>query len=152
MQGSAVMQRYAVLAMLLILGAIPAAAQSRGFRASVPFDFSIGRQVLPAGTYQFQRPLGQPSSDGEVGMIAVRQVDGLAYSAVVTSLAQAGKPSLSKNQPDTRLVFKKRAGQWQLFQVWIRGDARGQQLRGAGPGTDAIVAVDEPEVAIAELR
>ena len=155
MQKRAVMQRRVVLGMLLILSAISATAQSRGFRASVPFDFSVGGQVLPAGTYQFQRPLGQPSPDSAVGMIAVRQVDGLAYSAVVTSLAQPMKASdrnLDQNRPETRLVFKKHAGQWQLSQVWIRGDSRGQQLRHVGQGTDAVVAANEPEVAIAELR
>lgn len=144
-------RRLAVLATLAMLSVLPAAAQSRGFRASVPFDFSIAGQVLPAGTYQFQRPLGQPSAKSEVGMIAVKQMDGPAYKAVVTSLARSSQ-NHDKQQPETRLVFKKHAGQWQLFQVWLGGDARGQQLRNVTQGTDAVLAADEQVVAIAELR
>ncbi len=122
-------------------------AQTRGFRASVPFDFTIGSQTFPAGTYQFQRPLGKPSANTEVGMIAVRSVDGLAYKAVMTALARP-----SGKTPDTKLVFKKHAGQWQLFQVWIGGDTQAQQLPHVAQGMDAVLATNEPEVAIAELR
>ena len=140
----------ATLATLLLLSLIcaPSFAQTRGFRASVPFDFMIAGQTFPAGTYQFQRPLGKPSADAAVGMVAVRSVDGSSYKAVMTTLARP-----SGEQPkDCKLVFKKHGGQWQLAQVWIGGDAQGQQLPHAIQGADAVMASAEPEVAIAELR
>ena len=119
-----------------------------GFRASVPFDFTIGTQSFRAGTYQFQRPLGKPSPGAGVGMIAVRSVDGSAYKAVMTALARP-----SGDQPaDTKIVFKKHGGQWQLSQVWMGGDAQAQLLPNVAQGTDAVVANNEQEVAIAELR
>ncbi len=136
------------LVVLLALACGSAFAQTRGFRASVPFDFTIGAQTFPAGTYQFQRPLGKPAANTEVGMIAVRSVDGSAYKAVMTALARPR----GEQQPETKLVFKKRSGHWQLFQVWIGGDAQGQQMPNVVHGTDAVLAGAEPEVAIAELR
>lgn len=137
--------------LLLALLVVPSFAQTRGFRASVPFAFSIAGQTFPAGTYQFQRPLGKPAATATVGMIAVRNVDGSAYKAVLTALAnQPASPS--KAQPkDCQLVFKQHGGQWQLFQVWVSGDAQGQQLPNVLQGEDSILAA-EPEVAIAELR
>lgn len=119
-----------------------------GFRANVPFDFTIGAQTFPAGTYEFQRPLGKPSANSAVGMVAVRSLDGSSYRAVMTALA---RPSTSL-RADTNLVFKKHAGQWQLFQVRIGDDALAHQLPHVLQGTDAVLASSEPEVAIAELR
>jgi len=145
------MKNFAVVLLALAL-ASSAVAQTRsihaGFRANVPFDFTIGAQTFRAGTYQFQRPLGKPSAAAGVGMIAVRSVDGSAYKAVMTALARP-----SGDQPaDTKIVFKKRGGQWQLFQVWMGGDAQAQELTHGAQASDAVLATSEPEVAIAELR
>jgi hypothetical protein len=145
------MKNFAVVLLALALAG-STVAQTRsihaGFRANVPFDFTIGTQTFHAGTYQFQRPLGKPSTGAGVGMIAVRSLDGSAYKAVMTSLARP-----SGDQPaDTKIVFKMHGGQWQLFQVWMGGDAQAQQLPNVALGSDAVVAGNEPEVAIAELR
>jgi hypothetical protein len=145
------MKNFAVV--LLVLAMVSSAlAQTRGsrsgFRANVPFDFTIGAQAFRAGTYQFQRPLGKPSAGAGVGMIAVRSIDGSAYKAVMTALARP-----SGDQPaDTKIVFKKHDGQWQLFQVWMGGDAQAQQVPHVAQDSDAVLASSEPEVAIAELR
>ena len=110
------MKNFAVVLLAFALSC-SAVAQTRviraGFRANVPFDFTIGTQTFHAGTYQFQRPLGKPSANAAVGMIAVRGVDGASYKAVMTALAL---PS-AQEKGDTKIVFKKHAGQWQLFQV-----------------------------------
>jgi len=147
------MKNFAVVLFVLALAmASSAVAQTRGshagFRANVPFDFTIGTQTFHAGTYQFQRPLGKPSASAGVGMIAVRGVDGSSYKAVMTALA----PPSVQRQGDTKIVFKKHAGQWQLFQVWMGGDAQAQQLPNVAQGADAVLASNEQEVAIAELR
>jgi len=145
------MKNFAVVLLALAI-ASSAVAQTRsihaGFRANVPFDFTIGTQTFRAGTYQFQRPLGKPSAGAGVGMIAVRSIDGSAYKAVMTALV---RPSVDKSA-DTKIVFKKHDGQWQLFQVWMGGDAQAQQLPHVAQGSDAVLATNEPEVAIAELR
>lgn len=145
------MKKVAVVFLALALaGSVVAQTRSihAGFRANVPFDFTIGAQKFRAGTYQFQRPLGKPAAGSEVGMIAVRNVDGSSYHAVMTALARP-----SGEQPaDTKIVFKKHGGQWQLSQVWMGGDAQAQLLPHVAQGSDALVASNEPEVAIAELR
>jgi len=149
------MKNFAVVLLVLAMALATASstvAQTRvsraGFRAEVPFDFTIGTQTFHAGTYQFQRPLGKPSASAGVGMIAVRSVDGFSYKAVMTALA---RPSVQQ-QGDTKIVFKKRAGQWQLFQVWMGGDAQAQQLPNVAQDASAVLASNEQEVAIAELR
>lgn len=145
------MKNFAVVLLAFALTS-SAVAQTRiiraGFRANVPFDFTIGTQTFHAGTYQFQRPLGKPSANAAVGMIAVRGVDGASYKAVMTALA---RPS-GQEKGDTKIVFKKHAGQWQLFQVWMGGDAQAQQLPNVAQGADEVLASNEPQVAIAELR
>lgn len=145
------MKKFAVALLALAL-ASSAVAQTRGihtgFRANVPFDFIIGTQTFHAGTYQFQRPLGKPSPGAGVGMIAVRSLDGSSYKAVMTALARP-----SGDQPaDTKIIFKKHGGQWQLSQVWMGGDEQAQVLPHVAQGADAVLATNEPEVAIAELR
>ena len=138
----------AVSALLCVAAFTQTRTINAGFKANVPFDFTIAGQNFSAGTYQFQRPLGKPSARTSVGMIAVRGVDSSAYKAVMTALASPR----ADQKADTKLVFKKHNGQWQLFQVWIGGDAQGQQLLKVAQGTDAVLAAAEPEVAIAELR
>jgi hypothetical protein len=145
------MKKFAVVLLALALAG-SAIAQTRsihaGFRANVPFDFTIGKQTFHAGTYQFQRPLGKPSAGSGVGMIAVRSLDGSSYKAVMTALARP-----SGDQPaDTKIIFKKHGGQWQLSQVWMGGDEQAQVLPHVAQGADAVLASNEPEVAIAELR
>ena len=121
-------QALALLTMFMaMLASGSAFAQANTFRAEVPFAFVVGNQELPAGSYQFERLLGKPSSQDSIGMLAVRNPERHIYKVVITSLsdAESEKPAAAK------LRFRRHDGQSYLEQVSIAGDARSQVLRAA---------------------
>jgi hypothetical protein len=67
---------FTLAAVLILLSAGSAWGQTRSFQANVPFAFSVGQQVFPAGHYRFQSLLGKPGPDSQMGMIAIRDLDG----------------------------------------------------------------------------
>ena len=111
----------------LLLAAGTASAQTLRFKAEVPFPFVVGNQTLPAGTYQFQRLLGPPTSGDQIGMVSLRSADGRFYKVVVTSLVERRRDQAGSPQ----IVFTQSEGSYHLAQVWGNGDRLGQQLPGA---------------------
>jgi hypothetical protein len=138
---------FTLLASMLASGS--AFAQSDTFRAEVPFAFVIGNQELPAGTYQFERLLGKPPANDEMGMVAVRnQERATSIKWFVTSLSnQAAVPTSCK------LLFDRRSGKRTLDQIAIAGDARAQVLPG-NPQAAQLSAENRlsDEISMARLR
>jgi hypothetical protein len=97
----------AMLAAASLMAPIGVPAQSRQ-QATIPFDFTVGQRLLPAGTYVI-RPLGP-------GVIAVRGWKGNELVSATTLITSANE--VSKN-PDT-LVFHRYGDQYFLSE--IRGD------------------------------
>ena len=97
----------ALLAAASLMASIGVSAQSRQ-QATIPFDFTVGQRLLPAGTYVI-RPLGR-------GVIAVRGWKGNELVSATTLITSANE--VSKN-PDT-LVFHRYGDQYFLSE--IRGD------------------------------
>jgi hypothetical protein len=97
----------ALLAAASLMAPIGVPAQSRQ-QATIPFDFTVGQRLLPAGTYVI-RPLGR-------GVIAVRGWKGNELISATTLITSANEVS---NNPDT-LVFHRYGDQYFLSE--IRGD------------------------------
>jgi hypothetical protein len=97
----------AMLAAASLMAPLGVSAQSRQ-QATIPFDFTVGQRLLPAGTYVI-RPLGR-------GVIAVRGWKGNELVSATTLITSANE--VSKN-PDT-LVFHRYGDQYFLSE--IRGD------------------------------
>jgi hypothetical protein len=97
----------ALLAAASLMAPLGVSAQSRQ-QATIPFDFTVGQRLLPAGTYVI-RPLGR-------GVIAVRGWKGNELVSATTLITSANE--VSKN-PDT-LVFHRYGDQYFLSE--IRGD------------------------------
>jgi hypothetical protein len=97
----------ALLAAASLMAPIGVSAQSRQ-QATIPFDFTVGQRLLPAGTYVI-RPLGR-------GVIAVRGWKGNELISATTLITSTNE--VSKN-PDT-LVFHRYGDQYFLSE--IRGD------------------------------
>ncbi|HXY51737.1 MAG TPA: hypothetical protein VEI01_19980 [Terriglobales bacterium] len=133
------MKRLALSAIVLgvMLTTAAAYAQTATLRVSVPFNFVIGNQSFPAGTYDFQRLLGTPKATDVIGMVAVRRVDAYGYKVIVTHLEAA------KAQGDSRLIFQRAAGQRYLSELCIAGDRLRQKFASSLP-TAAEVA-NSPE-------
>lgn len=138
---------FAFVAVLTLFSASSARAQTRSVRANVPFQFNIGQQAFPAGSYQFQSCLGKPGQNSEHGMLTIRDLNGRPlYRAVMSGLVQPSGDPLAK----TKLVFSVRDGQRYLSQVWLAGDAVGHELRNLPAGTTKVAEVVPDQTIVAE--
>jgi hypothetical protein len=88
----------------------------------VPFEFVVGNQTFPAGTYKFQSLLNSVAGRDAVDVLTVRSTEGRRYQAVVTDVVGAGEESKS------RLVFTRIGGRAFLSEVWEPGKQAGCRL------------------------
>ena len=108
-------------AMLLVTSVASAQGQSLANRitANIPFEFSIGEEKLPAGTYSISR-VNQSIGDA---VLSVSDDDGHAKAIRLSSPAQR-----SRANSKATLVFHYYGGQYFLFQVWPAGATTGRQF------------------------
>ena len=105
------MKRITVTALFIFAALVTAAlapgagamAQGRAVRATVPFDFTVGDKLLPAGNYQITNP--------STGIIEVQNRDTLA--AILTTTSYDSHESRSGG----KLVFAKYGNQYFLSEV-----------------------------------
>ena len=140
-----------VLAILVVLGSLAVAAnaqQTITFKAHVPFQFVMGNQTLPPGTYQVQRLMGRPAETDQVGLIVIRSTDPPVYKAVVTNLVRQPVDSRESSQ----LVFASRAGQHYLSEVHVQGE-KDHQIPNVSHQLELVgFDASQEEVVLAELR
>jgi hypothetical protein len=109
----------ALLGVGLLLAGSAAQAQGTHVKGTIPFNFVVGNQVLPAGEYEVtSESFGSPA-------ILIRSDDGKASA----SLAMTISCSSYKPADKTKLVFHIVAGQYFLSQIWTQGNDRGRELR-----------------------
>jgi hypothetical protein len=96
-----------ILALALIVSVPMTQAQVRA-RASVPFDFSLDQQSMPAGTYEI-------SSVG-AKVLAVRNLDTREARLVIESMHV--QVSQASDTPHAKLIFRKYGDQYFLAQIW----------------------------------
>ena len=107
-----------VVALTITFAVAPAAADSFGsIRVDVPFDFTAGHNIFPAGKYTI-RPVGNTN-----GVIRIESEDGKTSGILSTNSAQSLK---SKDQ--TVVIFHRYGDQYFLFQVWAVGDIIGLEI------------------------
>lgn len=96
-----------MMIVLVTIGASAAAAQTSGPQrvvAQIPFAFSAGRTVLPAGKYTIS--VVNPSSDRTV--LQIRSVDGQASAMILTNTVNGSPVDNAKlvfERYDDRYVF-----------------------------------------------
>ncbi|MDP2995981.1 MAG: hypothetical protein Q8N47_00750, partial [Bryobacterales bacterium] len=95
---------------VLVLLAVPLAAQSRRLTADIPFEFTAAGKVMPAGEYS----------------IVLRS----DFSSVAQLVATDAKESVfalghgiggGKSQEDSRLTFNQYGNQYFLAEIWTQG-------------------------------
>jgi hypothetical protein len=112
---------YIYIATLIVVGVLGVNAQAQSsrnrqeLRATIPFDFTAGNKLLPAGTYRVHVVV--PSSDR--CLLQIANTDGQA-SAMVGTIDMEGKPSET-----ARLTFRRYGNQYFLAQVWMAAEASG---------------------------
>ena len=118
---AAVLRVTTVLAVVLAFTAI--SAQAQGIRNSqrfvVPFDFKVGRSVLPAGEYTF-------TADAQA--LRIRSKDGRS-NAIAVPQRTLGASQITS---ETKLTFRRYGDQYYLSQVWFP-DGVGRELKRQRP-------------------
>jgi hypothetical protein len=102
------MKRITAIALLAIANLAMAGtsfAQTEGVQAKVPFDFTVGNKVLPAGTYRIQ---SQPKSGA---VIEIRNHD--KPIAMLTTVDQDG----ARSKDGGKLIFHKYGDQYFLSEI-----------------------------------
>jgi hypothetical protein len=107
--------KLAVLALSVLAIAAPAFAQSTNLRAEIPFDFVVGKAVMPAGEYLVQ-------SQTNPAILVIRNTGGQG-AMVVAHYARSNKAAAN-----SKLVFRGYDGEYFLSQIWTEGDESGREL------------------------
>ena len=108
-----------VVALTITFTVSPAAADSFGsIRVDVPFEFSAGHSVFPAGKYTIR------SADVNTdGVIRITSEDGKTAIFLSTHSAQS-----VRSKDETVVIFHHYGDQYFLFQVWAVGDTSGLEI------------------------
>jgi hypothetical protein len=102
------MKRITAIALLAIANLAMAGtsfAQTEGVQAKVPFDFTVGNKVLPAGTYRIQ------SQTKSGAVIVIRNHD--KPIAMLTTVDQDG----TRSKDGGKLIFHKYGDQYFLSEI-----------------------------------
>ena len=100
-----------ITALALIVSVPMTQAQARA-KADVPFDFSLNRQMMPAGNYEI-------SSEGNK-LLAVRNLDTMKACLLIESVRL--QASQASEIPHAKLVFHKYDDQYFLAEIWDGSD------------------------------
>lgn len=106
---------------LLAVCAAPVYAQSTAFRADVPFAFTVGNTVLPAGQYQF-------SVEPRQTLTRIVPVDSRKVSFAMLS---AGEYRSAATLEKGLLRFEKYGQHYILSAIWGAGSQAGNRVVGA---------------------
>lgn len=113
-------QAYTMIAMIVLVGsmAVAARAQTSGrtqLIANIPFEFSVGSKILPAGEYTVRQV--NPASDHAV--LQLRSKDGSAMVQMGSVIGRA--------QDSAKLVFNRYGDQHFFAEAWVDGENNGLQ-------------------------
>jgi hypothetical protein len=104
----------AAASLLLTSGA---QAQGLHVQANVPFDFTVGDKLYPAGSYDIQGTVNGNQS------VILRAEGGSGAGISVSHTCSSMKPAAK-----TVLVFESMGGEYYLAQIWTAGNDRGTEL------------------------
>ena len=115
---------YTIVALMVLVGSMAVAAQAQtGSRtqlvASIPFQFNVGDQTMPAGDYTISQV--NPSSDHAV--LRLRSKDGSR-----TVMIQMNNV-IGKAREGSQLIFNRLGGAYYFSQAWMSSDDTGWQAQ-----------------------
>jgi hypothetical protein len=93
----------ALLAFASLFGALPAFSSNPAVRADVPFNFTVGHELLPSGSYLISRDMW--------GVIKIQSMDQSRTATCVTTIGDAHSDSGDK------LIFRKYGDHYFLGRV-----------------------------------
>lgn len=110
-----------LLTIALLLGAVSVYTQAENVpfvKVSIPFNFTVGNQTLPAGDYTISDSDVHPQS-----VIWLQSSDGKYVAVVGTHPSYALAPSAK-----TQLIFQHSGSEYFLSQIWTLGSTSGREL------------------------
>jgi hypothetical protein len=115
------------IAVLLILPLCPRLGYAQTshrppFTAEIPFEFAIGNQTFPAGTYKFRSLLNSFPGKGGLDVLEMRSIRGHLYKALLADVVA------SEEFDNPSLVFTNKGGCTVLSEVWEPGKQTGWRL------------------------
>ena len=112
------LRNFLMLNVILALAVVSITAQNRSKGTLIPFSFTVGEKILPAGEYTVER-FGKNS---EVVWL-VRSQDGQDKALVHTNPVRS-----QKSEGKGQLVFRRYGDRYVLSQIWTGGET-GRELR-----------------------
>jgi len=105
---------FAILGIFLAFAVVNAQAPSK-VEVNIPFEFSAGNTILPAGAYSIKRMSGNT--------VTLRSKDG--HSSVILN----APVTQNSSDPDAveRVVFERYGDRYALSQIWLTADT-GRQI------------------------
>jgi len=108
----------AILGLTTLLVASPvSAAPSAAMSATIPFEFTVGKTVLPAGQYEVK------TNFVSSGVLLIQGRDGGPSVMILTNTTYT-KHSMN----ETSLVFNRYGSQYFLSKIWTAGEEEGCEL------------------------
>jgi hypothetical protein len=105
------------LSLLVMLTAPSVNGQSdMHLNVNIPFEFSVGKAILPAGEYTVRY--------GAQGLLVIQSVDRRLSQVFMTNSTQA-----SATRDRSSLVFHQYGDRYFLSAIWTEGDYIGHELR-----------------------
>ena len=134
------MKNYAVIAVVaciafVSLAAVPGHGQA-STKADVPFDFCVGRGVLPAGEYSIGR-IGWSSQ-------SLYLSSGVRWVEIMTPMTTESKTDLETS----KLVFHRYGNEYFLAEIWTSNDNAVRKLAGHPRERQLAKAGMSPQVAL----
>ena len=84
-------------------------------KTTIPFDFVVGTQTLPAGQYTVERAFMSP-------LLVLKSAGGQVRSIITEGVESVASPTIGE------LVFHTYGKQYFLAEVWTQGSKSGRQL------------------------
>src|SRR5215510_3955277 len=84
---------------------------------NIPFAFTAGKMMLPAGEYKVEK-----ETEDDV-VLLIRRTDRSAATFALSHATQA-----NAQQTESKLVFHHYGNRYFLTQVWVAGSSRGREL------------------------
>lgn len=107
---------FAIAILVLMIAAVPSFAQVNNVKVTVPFEFQVGNQILPAGQYAFAQFAGLA--------IIIENTKGSGAAVALTS--GTGSNVAGKKEP--HLMFHKYGKKYFLAEAWLRYSDSGRKL------------------------
>lgn len=129
----------AVISLFALLAAPVVQAQSDSLVANIPFEFNVGKAVLPSGEYRV-KPMN-PST------LMIQSKDG-RKAAIAMTIGVDSPKGLSAG----KLVFNRYGAQYFLSKVWRPGISVGRELLKSRTETEVAKNASRPEATTVAVK